>query len=240
MQRSSRWFAAGLVAIMITTYALAASHSGKEGNDMQSKTSASDISARQDYITGKPPRIAPLTPEELGQDALANMNNLRKGISATASNKVTDYVATMMRHPELYQTHVAVALKLFNGVLTVRDRELAILRTGWLCQAPFEFGEHVKLGKRLASLTDEEIERVTQGSSAPGWSEHDRAVVRAAEELHTDAMVSDETWAVLAKSLDEKQLIELLMVVGHYQKVAFIQNSLRIRLTPDNRGLAAR
>jgi alkylhydroperoxidase family enzyme len=207
---------------------------------MKSKTSVSDISARQDYITGKPPRIPPLTPEELGQDAVANMNSLRKGISATASNTVTDYVATMMRHPELYQTHVAVALKLFNGTLTVRDRELAILRTGWLCQAPFEFGEHVKLGKRLASLSDEEIERVIQGSSAPSWSEHDRAVVRAAEGLHDDAMVSDETWAVLAESMNEKQLIELLMVIGHYQKVAFIQNSLRIRLTPDNPGLTAR
>jgi alkylhydroperoxidase family enzyme len=207
---------------------------------MQTETSAPDIGARQDEITGKPPRIPPLTAEELGQDALTNMNNLRKGISATASTKVTDYVATMMRHPELYQAHVAVALKLFNGVLTVRDRELAILRTGWLCQAPFEFGEHVKLGKRLASLSDAEIERVTQGSAAPGWSAHDRAVIRAAEELHAAAMVSDETWAVLSKSLNEKQLIELLMVVGHYQKVAFIQNALRIRLTPDNPGLSAR
>ena len=53
-------------------------------------------------------------------------------------------------------------------------------------------------------------------------------------------MVSDATWAALATRLDEKQLIELLMLVGHYHKVAFVQNSLRFSPREGNSGLSAR
>lgn len=208
------------------------------------KTGASiskvDLDARQAYVVGKPPRIPPLKPDELGQDATENMNKLRTAISTPTKKEVSAYVAIMMRHPDLYQKHMAVALQLFNGTLTLRDRELVIIRTAWLCQAPFEFGEHVSLGKRLGGLTDEEIDWLILGSAAGGWNEHERAVIRAAEELHESAMISDETWAVLSKEFNDRQLIELPMVVGHYQKVAFIQNSLRVPLTSQNKGLSAR
>src|SRR5205085_12079527 len=93
-----------------------------------------------------------------------------------------------------------------HGALTPRDRELAILRLSWLLQAPYEFGEHVGTAKRMCDMTTEEVERVLVGSTAPGWNDRDRAIIRAVEELLQDAMISDETWATLAEHLDEKQL----------------------------------
>jgi hypothetical protein len=48
------------------------------------------------------------------------------------------------------------------------------------------------------------------------------------------------TWGTLAKRLDERQLIELPIIVGQYQTVAYYQNSLRLRLHTGNRGLRAR
>jgi alkylhydroperoxidase family enzyme len=145
----------------------------------------------------------------------------------------------MLRHPDLYRRHVELAFQLYGGKLSPRDRELVVLRIGWLCKAPYEWGEHVKIGKRVG-LTPEEIERATCGSTAPGWGEHDRAIVRAAEELHEDAMISDETWEVLSRRLDEQQLIELPLLVGQYQGLAYLQNALRLRLIPGNPGLSAR
>ena len=227
-----------LATAIVVIAGLAACNLRNEAQGMP-LTSASDTRAREAYITGRPPRIAPLEPDEIDKDEIVD---LREAISAppTAKREVSNYVATMLRHPALYKRHDELAVQLFKGAIMPRDRELAVLRVGWLCQAPFEWGEHVKLGKRLGGLTDDEVARVIVGSTAPGWNEHDRALLRAVEELHAQAMISDETWAVLSRSLDEKQLLELPILVGQYQGNAYLQNSARFRLMPGNVGLSAR
>src|SRR3546814_4812703 len=64
-----------------------------------------------------------------------------------------EIVRTMLRHPELFarQTDVGIQLRA-RGALTPRDRELAVLRIGWLCQAPYEFGEHVYVAKSVGKI----------------------------------------------------------------------------------------
>ena len=128
---------------------------------------------------------------------------------------------------------------IFQGQIPSRERELAVLRIAWLSRAPYEWGEHVDIGKRYG-LEDQEVERVTQGSAAPGWDEHERAILRGVEELLADQALSDSTYATLAKTWSEPQLIEYLMMVGQYVATAFIQNSLRVRLAEDNPGLSHR
>lgn len=199
-----------------------------------------DTQAREESILGKPPRILPLSPEEIGPAEVESLNTLRSAINSPPIDKLPDFTATMLKHPALYQGHNALALELFRGALELRDRQLAILRTEWLCQTPFAFGSHVNISKRLAGITTEEIERVVIGSSARGWNEHDRAILKAVEEMFADARISEGTWAILAKRLDERQLIELPILVGQYQGVAYIQNSIGVRLMPGNRGLSAR
>jgi alkylhydroperoxidase family enzyme len=120
-----------------------------------------------------------------------------------------------------------------------RSRELLILRTGWLCGAPYQWGEHVRIA-RDHSLSSDDIERVTHGSAAPGWTAQDRALLRAAEELHADAMIGDETWQALAQFLDQRQLLEVPIVVGHYHTTAFLQNAVRVALNDHNPGLSSR
>jgi alkylhydroperoxidase family enzyme len=126
-----------------------------------------------------------------------------------------------------------------KGLLSPRERELAVLRVAWLCRAPYEWGQHVEIAKRYA-ITAEEIERVTKGSTAAGWTEHEAAIVRGVEELLGDQMISDETWDVLARTWDERQLMEFPTLVGQYVSVAYSQNALRIRLNAGNRGLRHR
>jgi alkylhydroperoxidase family enzyme len=202
--------------------------------------SAADVQAREAEITGKPPRIAPLKSEEISKDAFDSINVSRKAINLPPLTELPDLLATTLRHPALYRASGVLSEQLYHGELAAHDRELAILRTAWLCQAPFEWGEHVKIGKRMGGLTDEEVARVTEGSAAPGWNERDRALLRAVEEMHGNAMISDATWAVLAKNLNDKQLIELPVLVAKYQGVAYVANSLRIRLMPGNKGLTER
>lgn len=203
-----------------------------------------DLDAREAAILGRPPRIGPLQPGEFSDEALALTGKLRQIGSGrpppTSMTEVPEIVATMLRHPELYERYIEFGIQIGpRGALPFRDRELVILRIGWLCRAPYEWGEHVKKGKE-AGLSAVEIERVTLGATAPGWSRHDEALMRAVDELYTDAMISDETWAILAETYGDKQLIELPMLIGHYQGIAFSQNSLRLRLNAGNEGLRTR
>jgi 4-carboxymuconolactone decarboxylase len=201
---------------------------------------AARVAEREAYITGRPPRITPLAPEEMSPDATKMVAELRRVVGLPPDAPVPEFTATCLKHPRLFREHTNLALVVMKGEIPDRDRELVVLRVGWLLQAPFEWTEHVKIGKRLADFTTEEIERVTIGSSAPGWSERDRAVLKATEELLADAMISDETWDALSRYFDEKQLLELPILVGQYVGVGFLQNSIRARLMPGGIGLTAR
>ncbi|MEY2589135.1 MAG: hypothetical protein QOJ67_1119 [Acidimicrobiaceae bacterium] len=136
--------------------------------------------------------------------------------------------ATFVRHPGLFRKWMPFGGKLLNGKIPARERELLILRTGWNCRSEYEWGQHVVLG-RAAGLTDDEITRVKVGPDGAGWDPFDATLLRAADELHGDACVSDATWAALADRYDERQLIELPMLVGQYHLVAFTLNSLGVQ-----------
>jgi 4-carboxymuconolactone decarboxylase len=83
----------------------------------------------------------------------------------------------------------------------------------------------------------EEILRVAAGPQADGWSAADATLLSAADELHESAKISEVTWARLAEAYDERGLIEIAMLVGHYHLVAFTLNSLEIELDEGLEGL---
>jgi alkylhydroperoxidase family enzyme len=172
------------------------------------------------------PRLAPLTADEQDDQA----RELLAGASPPGS-PATNIFATLVRHPGLFRKWIPFGGKLLAGKLAARERELLILRTGWRCQAEYEWGQHAIIGRR-AGLSDEELERLKEGPEAPGWDPFDAALLRAVDELHDNSCVSDATWGVLAGRYDERQLIELLMVVGQYHLVSFALNSLGVAREP--------
>jgi uncharacterized protein YceH (UPF0502 family)/alkylhydroperoxidase/carboxymuconolactone decarboxylase family protein YurZ len=168
------------------------------------------------------PRLAPLADDELDEQ----QRELMSGVITSGGTQ--NIFRTLVRHPGLFRKWSPFGGKLLAGKLPARERELAILRVGWLCQAEYEWGQHVPIGKR-AGLTDEEIARIPGGATAAGWSDLDQAILRATDELHDDSCITDATWARLAEEYDEKQLIELVMVVGHYHLVSMTLNTLGIQ-----------
>jgi uncharacterized protein YceH (UPF0502 family) len=169
-------------------------------------------------------RVAPLADEELDEQ----QRELLSGVVAPGPGRTENIFRTLVRHSGLFRKWMPFGGKLLNGKLPARERELAILRVGWLCQAEYEWGQHVPIGKR-AGLTDEEIARIPGGAKTEGWSELDQAILRATDELHDDACIADATWARLAQEYDDKQLIELVMVVGHYHLVSMALNTLGVQ-----------
>jgi len=212
---------------------------GESATGENENPDAIDIDAREAEIVGKPQRIKSLAPDEFDADARELVARLRQTLGLETA-EMPPVFGLMLRHPGLFRCQMDMGVQLLGkGEIGPRERELAILRVGWLCRAPFEWGEHVDIAKRYG-VTDAEIERVTQGSSAPGWSDHDRAIVKGVEELLGDKMISDVTWDLLARTWTERQLLEFPMLVGQYFATALQQNSLRVRLANDNIGLRQR
>lgn len=198
-----------------------------------------DIRAREAHVVGEKPRIEPLDDAEMDASTREIVDRVRASAGAGPAAVVPEYMRTMARHREVFLAQMQMGTTLFNGRIPARERELAILRIGWLCRAPYEFGQHVIIAKRYG-LSSDEVARAKQGSAAAGWSEHEAAILRGVEELLADQVLSDATWNTLARSWDEAQLIEFPMMVGQYVATAYIQNTLRVRLEGDNEGLAAR
>jgi alkylhydroperoxidase family enzyme len=200
-----------------------------------------DIAARETSILGQPPLVPPIPQDELPASARETINRLRAGVGlGPLVGPISEFTAIMLKSPELMDAHLVLANFLFRGNLPVRDRELAILRIAWLSKAPYEWGEHVKIGKRLGDITSDEVARVQQGSAAPGWSEHESAILRAVEELVADAKITQATWTTLAKTWTEAQQLEFPILVGQYLGVAYLQNSIGVPLGEGNPGLTAR
>ena len=206
----------------------------------RSGVDAKAIAEREAEIVGKPQRIPEVSVDALTPAQREIISSIRASVGATTDfANVPGYFLTMVKHPEIFRCQLDMGTVIFKGTIPSRERELAVLRIGWLMRAPYEWGEHVDLGKKYG-LTEAEVERVTLGADAPGWGEHDRAILSAVEQLLTQQAISDETWALLAKTWGEQQLIEFPMMVGQYVATAMVQNALRIRLASDNPGLTNR
>jgi 4-carboxymuconolactone decarboxylase len=175
------------------------------------------------------PRIAPLPaadfPEELARYA-----------QHAPDAPVLNVYATIARHPKLakrwlvFGTHV-----LAKSTLPGRDRELLILRIGFLCNSEYEFGQHAVIA-RLEGISDEEIVRVGAGPEASGWSAFDATLLRAADELHGDSFISDATWQALRTRYSEEQMLDLIFTVGQYTMVSMALNSCGVQLEPGTPG----
>ena len=171
------------------------------------------------------PRLAPLTESQWNEEQIKLLAPLKR-----EDGSVLNIFTTIGRHPKLFDRYSTFAwYVLLEQTLPARDREILILRIGWLCQAKYEFGQHTLSGKSVG-LTDEEIFRITKGPNEPEWSTFDAALIRASDELYNDAIISDETWKILSERYNEKQLIDVIFTIGQYNLVSWTLNSMGVQL----------
>ena len=185
------------------------------------------------------PRITPLPPDQWSEEVMQAIAVLRPPDAKqplrrrAGGPKGLNVLGTLARHPSLMKAyHTFNGHILSSSTLTPRQRELLILRVAALRDAAYEWEQHVIIAAD-AGIDDDEIARVRDGADAPGWSAPDAALLRAVDELVADALVSDATWAALAETLDEQQLMDLVFTVGAYDLLAMAFRSFGIQLDTD-------
>jgi alkylhydroperoxidase family enzyme len=119
------------------------------------------------------------------------------------------------------------------GAVSVRDRELAILRTTARCGSEYEWGVHVAFFAAAAGLSTAEVEATVEGTAEDAcWSGRDAAVIALCDALHDRAQVTAEVWAALTAHFEAAQIVELLALAGQYHMVSFVTNALGVELEP--------
>ena len=137
---------------------------------------------------------------------------------------------TLGQHPRLFRAWLRYSARLMPfGSLPRRDTELVILRVAWQCRSAYEWNQHVALALR-AGLTQAEVAGAAEGPSASVFTARQRSLLAASDELLAERALSDVTWSAVRAILDDRQAIELCLLVGHYQGLASAVGGLGIQV----------
>jgi alkylhydroperoxidase family enzyme len=169
------------------------------------------------------PRFAPLSDAELSPEQDEALKDFRPG-------PVLNIFRTLARAPKAltrFNAWGGYVLSRRND-LPAREREIVILRTGYLCKSGYEWTQHYRIGLR-EGLTTDEIARIKQGADA-GWSAADAALIRASDELHADQFIQDATWTELGQHFSDKQRMDVVFTAGQYTQVSMILNTFGVQL----------
>jgi 4-carboxymuconolactone decarboxylase len=203
--------------------------------DTSKRDLAEELRKRDELILGNPMRMDP--PSEISDEMRA------MALPPPGYGRPGEFVGIfglLLHAPDLLRLFREIGTYfLTSGSLIPKDREIAILRVAWLTRSPYEWGEHVSVSKRRTGMTSEEIANIQIGSSAPVWGKKERAILKAVEELFADAMICDTTWAEIRDVFDDKQIVELIVLIGQYQTTANFLNTMRIPLREGTQGMKA-
>ena len=155
----------------------------------------------------------------------------REAVEKNAMNgRIFNIFKVLAHHPKLVKRWTPFAGHILGKqTLPFRDRELLILRIGWLNQAEYEFAQHALIAKNLG-VSDADIVRLKDGPKAAGWSDKESALLQVADDLFDNSVVSDETWAALSKHYSTEQLMDAVFTVGQYNMVSWALNSFGVPL----------
>jgi len=144
---------------------------------------------------------------------------------------MSNFAGVLGHYPELGEIVLRHVRYLWaESTLPARHRALLGLRTVWLARSEYLWA-HRAQAARADGLGDDEIERVARGPAA-GWDELEAALLTAADELHVDSFISDDTWATLSTRYDVNQLIDTIDTVGGFTMYAGLINSLGVDVEP--------
>lgn len=169
------------------------------------------------------PRVAPL-PESDWTEAT------RTAAAVFESTGMRNLAATYANRSEVAEAALPHLAYLWTeSVLPPRDRALLVLRTAWLTGSDYLWAHRAALARR-EGFADADLRRIAQGPAADGWSDFDRLLLMAADEMHVDSFISDATWAGLAERYDTAQLIDTIDTAGALTMHADAANSLGVQI----------
>lgn len=117
--------------------------------------------------------------------------------------------------------------------LSLREREIVILRVTANLDCEYEWGVHVKAFSRAARFTEEQIAATRIGENGSDcWSSEERLLIECVDQLCADGTIGDGVYERFQQPWDLDQQLEILALCGHYHLISFVANTSRIGNEP--------
>jgi len=114
-------------------------------------------------------------------------------------------------------------------VIDPKLREIAILRTAKDCHSVYEWTQHVPAAKHVG-VTSEQIAAIENWQSAGCFSEVERLVLQFTDEVNANVKASRAIVEALKRHLSPGEIIELLVIIGHWRQTASILETTEVEL----------
>jgi 4-carboxymuconolactone decarboxylase len=178
-----------------------------------------------------PPRLAPVESERLTDESRAFLERWTGGIFRRAdSNPV---LLTFAHHPKLAEVFSQFNIHLLSTTtLPVKLRQIAIMRTAWICKATYMWSSHLSTSVR-SGLQPDMFDPIKVGAEDPYFTEFERTVIRATEDLLRDQKIGESNWNALAAQWNPQQLLDFMFTVGAYVTIAGVMRSAGVQRKPD-------
>lgn len=171
------------------------------------------------------PRVPPLTLDQMEPQTREMLQ--RPG----GFDEVYNVFATLAHHPQLLRRWAPLANHLlFKSSLPARERELVIMRAGWLAGCAYEWGQHVVIAREQCGFGEAEFMALAVGSEDPLWGPGEMALLAMAEQLYTQQFVEDDVWGALTAHYDSKQILDAVFTACNYTTLAWALNAMRVQL----------
>jgi alkylhydroperoxidase family enzyme len=169
-------------------------------------------------------RILPITE----QKSAWHLRSLNSAINRLGKLQASNLFMTLMGNFRIFSRWILFASSLMPyGELKRRETELIILRVAWNCRCQYEWAQHKQISQQVG-LTEHDLLNVTIGSDGFPKDSCEALLMLSCDEFHHQRMISEKTWQMLTRFYSDKDLLEILMVIGHYEMLAGIFNSTGI------------
>jgi alkylhydroperoxidase family enzyme len=188
--------------------------------------------------TDPDPRLAPIKPEEFTDETRQFFDRWTGGFFKDADKHPV--LRTFAHHPKLADLFSQLNVHLLTtNALPVKQRQIAIMRAAWITKATFMWSSHLNTSV-LVGLEPDMFEPLKVGASDPYFTDFERTIIRATEELVNERDISDANWEALMKEWDNAQMLDFIFTVGTYVTVACVMKSARVQRMPELIALAER
>jgi len=153
---------------------------------------------------------------------------------------VPNMFRVMAHRPEMFTS----MMEHFNAVLTtgtvsVKLKELIIVRTSQLNETPYCLESHIAVARNLG-WSDEQLSRLAEWEEREDYSAAEKAALLLAETVTLDAnAVTEEQFAELRLSFEEGEIVELLCTIGLFNYFNRFNNALLMQPTKPGEGSSA-
>ncbi|MEE6260755.1 carboxymuconolactone decarboxylase family protein [Plantactinospora sonchi] len=160
---------------------------------------------------------------------------------ATIPPEVSTFLSALPPDPQVRMlTHstgtvkpfIQFARTLFTALeLPERTRELVVLTTAEYTGCTFVTAQHVPMA-RAAGISDETLRLIRERRlTDPSLTAYDSLVMRLTAEIAQRPTVRDELFAEAREHLSEREIVEVIQVVGYYWTFGRVSTVLRVPVT---------